>query len=48
MALVFEEPLRFHGSHAACSRGGDRLAVGPVLHIARMENALDVRARASF
>src|SRR5580698_310614 len=40
-AVVFQEFLDLNSSHAAGSRGGDGLAVAPVLHIAAREYAVD-------
>src|SRR5258706_9424825 len=40
-SVLFQEFLDLNGSHAACTSGGDGLAVSPVLHIAAGINAVD-------
>src|SRR5258708_2381039 len=48
MAFRFKEALRFHRRHAAGAGRRDRLAVGAILHIARMKYSGNVRPRAAF
>ncbi len=48
VSFRFQVTLGFNGRHAARAGGGDGLAVGAVLHVAGMEHARDVGARAAF
>ena len=48
MPFGFQKPLHFDGGHASGARRGDRLPIGPVLHVAGMKNARDVGARAAM
>ena len=48
MSFCFEQTLGFNRCHAAGAGRGDGLAVNAVLHVARMENAVDIGARAAM
>src|SRR5689334_20995868 len=48
LSFGFEITLGFHGGHAARAGGGDGLAVSAILHVAGMEHAGNVGARAAF
>src|SRR5689334_19669555 len=48
MSFRFEEPLGFHGRHAARARSRDRLPVDAILHIAGVKHPRYIRARASL
>ena len=48
VSFRFQETLGFDGRHAARAGGGDGLAVDAVLHVAGVENARDVGARAAL
>ena len=48
MTFRFEKPLHFDRRHAARARRRDRLAVGAVLHVARVEHAGDIGPRAAL
>ena len=46
--LPLQESFRFDGRHAARARRRDGLPVRAVLHVARMEHARDIGARAAL
>src|SRR5580704_4560181 len=48
VSLRFQHSFGFDGCHAACAGGRNRLAVNAILHVACMEHAGNIGARAAM
>src|SRR5579863_705974 len=46
--VACQKPLHFNGCHAARARGGNRLAVVPVLDVAGVKDSFEIGPRAAF
>src|SRR4029077_20588601 len=40
LTLLFQKSFYFHGRHATSARGGDRLAITPILHVPARVNSV--------